>query len=450
MMENNFNYENEGYDFVIVGAGIAGLTAAYFLAKLRNKKVLLLDSDEAAGGLLKSDDINGAFFDYGTHHMSETGLEELDDFLFSACTKENYKITRLIEVGSYFNGTLSEKNCTVDLSSLEENIRNKCYFELLQSNGKEEYDSLKDFFVSRYGDTVYENVFYPVSKKYFGAEPDELHYSAGYFFDMSHVLAFNKEIWSELKKIDRYNKVLSHHVRVDGIIKHYPKHGGLSTFINMLMKKVKEAGVEVRLNAKLTGINVNDNLVESITVNDKEIKVKKIVWTLASGLFVFLSGIKQIKTSRPEFRGTTLFDFAFNKPLKTKCNFINIYQPDMLSGRITIYKNMGAVYNDDTYTCTVEVLFDEKLDESYIKPIQEELNNIGLIDESYECKYSGVRTIKTGFPVLYNNFVKVNAEATMALKERVSNVILSGKGVGKVFFMGDVLRDMYLQIKEEG
>jgi protoporphyrinogen oxidase len=54
---------------VIVGSGIAGITAAYLEAKKGNW-VTLIESDNRVGGLLKSDFFNDRYFDYGTHLMS--------------------------------------------------------------------------------------------------------------------------------------------------------------------------------------------------------------------------------------------------------------------------------------------------------------------------------------------------------------------------------------------
>ena len=76
---------------VVVGSGIAGITAAYFEAK-RGNSVTLIDSDNRAGGLLKSDFIIGRYFDYGTHIYTETGVEELDEFLFSDLNNDNCMI----------------------------------------------------------------------------------------------------------------------------------------------------------------------------------------------------------------------------------------------------------------------------------------------------------------------------------------------------------------------
>ena len=59
---------------VIVGSGIAGITAA----KLEGDKgndVVLLDISSRAGGLLTSDKIEGHYFDQGTHIFPATGLK---------------------------------------------------------------------------------------------------------------------------------------------------------------------------------------------------------------------------------------------------------------------------------------------------------------------------------------------------------------------------------------
>ena len=66
----------------VVGAGIAGIIAAYFEVK-KGHNVTLIEADARAGGLLKSDLSNGKYFDYGTHILSETGEKELDDLIFS-------------------------------------------------------------------------------------------------------------------------------------------------------------------------------------------------------------------------------------------------------------------------------------------------------------------------------------------------------------------------------
>ena len=67
---------------IVVGGGIVGITAAFF-AKKKGYDVILIEASDRLGGLLKSDCSDNGCFDYGTHIASMTGIDELDEFLFS-------------------------------------------------------------------------------------------------------------------------------------------------------------------------------------------------------------------------------------------------------------------------------------------------------------------------------------------------------------------------------
>ena len=61
------------YDAVIVGGGIAGLTAAAFLAR-ESRSVLLCEQEETTGGLVGSFTVNGFTFDRGIRAMENSGV----------------------------------------------------------------------------------------------------------------------------------------------------------------------------------------------------------------------------------------------------------------------------------------------------------------------------------------------------------------------------------------
>jgi phytoene dehydrogenase-like protein len=91
------------YDFIIIGAGMGGLSAANFLAKY-NKKVLVLEKHNIPGGLITSFARKGVHFDLGIH-----GLYEL---------KENQAIPQFMEYwGAPQIETVScrgDMNCYID------------------------------------------------------------------------------------------------------------------------------------------------------------------------------------------------------------------------------------------------------------------------------------------------------------------------------------------------
>ncbi len=93
----------EQYDFIIIGAGMGGLSAANFLAKY-NKRVLVLEKHNIPGGLVTSFARKGVHFDLGIH-----GLYEL---------RENQTIPQFLE---YWGGPPIETvlckgdmNCYID------------------------------------------------------------------------------------------------------------------------------------------------------------------------------------------------------------------------------------------------------------------------------------------------------------------------------------------------
>jgi phytoene dehydrogenase-like protein len=61
------------YDTIIVGGGIAGLTATAFLARER-KKVLLIEKNRDLGGLVNSFSRNGFHFDAGVRALEDAGI----------------------------------------------------------------------------------------------------------------------------------------------------------------------------------------------------------------------------------------------------------------------------------------------------------------------------------------------------------------------------------------
>lgn len=88
---------DKGNNVVIVGAGMAGLTAAAYLSR-ENYNVLLLDKNERVGGLVGTFESNGFFFDSGPRAFVNSGIVKpiLQDLGIHAEYLEN-KITIGVE-----------------------------------------------------------------------------------------------------------------------------------------------------------------------------------------------------------------------------------------------------------------------------------------------------------------------------------------------------------------
>lgn len=71
MTENNMNAQT--YDTIVVGGGIAGLTATTYLAR-KGQKVLLIEKNSETGGLVNTFSHNGFHFDAGVRALLDAGI----------------------------------------------------------------------------------------------------------------------------------------------------------------------------------------------------------------------------------------------------------------------------------------------------------------------------------------------------------------------------------------
>jgi protoporphyrinogen oxidase len=75
---------------IVVGGGISGILSALLLAKTHSN-VVLIERETKIGGLLSSvTSPAGDSFDYGTHYLIDTGIEEIDSLLFPAEWRANW------------------------------------------------------------------------------------------------------------------------------------------------------------------------------------------------------------------------------------------------------------------------------------------------------------------------------------------------------------------------
>lgn len=427
----------------IVGAGIAGIAAAKFEMDKGND-VILIEAGKQAGGLLKSDSVDGYHFDYGTHIIPETGLAPLDELLFGEVSEEEFSVEKLIAAGNYFNGSLNEKNCYVDTSTLTQNEYNQGCYDLINANITDA-ENLEDWYIGRYGKTFTSKVFAPVVKKYIGEDAKDLAPVVGNFFDMSRLLAFDQETTTKLSVIDQYAEVLGHHVRGEGVKKYYPKEGGVGVFVDHLLKKIDDNAVNILLETMIESIVDHNGTVSEVVTNKGTFKVDRLIWTIPVALIARYVPLG-IHIEKPKFRSTSIFDFAFKQPLASDATFINVYDVNLHAGRITLYQNLTKA-NYAKGTCTVEVLSDNQdLTEG---DILAELVEMGLVADASLCTFKRKRHIPFGFPILDLAYAKKSKTLSEAYQDHFKNVSFIGKGSEKAFFMTDVLKEAYTSLVGE-
>lgn len=427
---------------LVVGGGIVGITSAYF-AKNNENKVILVESSDSLGGLLKSTCNKYGCFDYGTHIATKTGVDELDDFLFSDFNENNCYKFNIGKSGNFYKGKLSDISPFVNTNHLDISDYQQGCSELELANNKVG-KNLKETLINRYGDTFYQCIFKDLIYKNFGCDAQYLANECLPLFDMPRILAFDKEV-SRQKKLNKVlDEKIGFHGFIAGVDKFYPKKGGIGHWIKNLEAKLLNLNIDIKTKSSITQIEANSTGF-LVHINDDILQVDELVWTLSSALLnkfidTGFSGIK------PSFRKMAIYDFVFEKPLKTDSYYINVYDNHLLSNRITCYQNLQST--SEFYACSVEVLNEDFFDfESKIKYIEQELIKIGITEEG--SKFSQCRILKEGFLSLTLDTSSYLKKINSFYEENFNNITLLGRSSDKGFFVSELLASAYHEVKKE-
>ncbi len=429
---------------IVVGAGIVGITAAYFEAQKGNQ-VVLIEASKQAGGLLRSSDSSFGAFDYGTHIAAATGHEALDAFLFDDA-KDMLHEFDIQKSGSYFSGALTEFSPFINVNGLLDKYRDSAYLDLVTApSNQQENDNAEQAIVAKFGQSIYDHALKPFILHAFGSDPKELPEYYINFFDMYRVVAFDEQTSTALKGVDYINDRIGFQVHTPGAPKFYPKSGGIGAWTEHLTNKVIKAGVEVMLDTQVTKMSQQGEQLH-IEAAGKVFAADKLVWTVSSALLTRYLPIES-KLQRPTFRTTALCDYVFEQPLETSCKYINNFDTQHIANRLTCYQNL--LPDSDFYGVTVEVLVDDLGDtNAMVTQVESELRDMGLISPNNRCVHQQYRPVKEGFPVI----TKENDLALKALNkeigERFEQITLLGRSSSKGFFMSELLIDAYKSARE--
>ena len=166
------------YDYIIVGAGITGITAAEQLANVYDKKVLLIDKNDHIGGNCYDyyDESGILVHKYGPH-IFHTNNEEVYSYLslFTTWNVYNHKLVCNINntvIPVPFNlisidKTMQEDNQKITTALLTEYIVNDTLpLDKLKESKNPDIQKLVNY--------VNENIYTPYVKKIYGVDPEKI------------------------------------------------------------------------------------------------------------------------------------------------------------------------------------------------------------------------------------------------------------------------------------
>ena len=259
------------YDYIVLGAGITGLT---LLKKLKEKgynNILGIEREKEAGGLCRTFYVDGHACDIGGHFF-QTKFPEVEKFVFSHFSKEkmyqiNPRISKIniygIDIDYPLEANLWQLPVEKQVEYLISIVRNG------EALGKPEPKNYEEWIRWKLGDKVCDEYLIPYNSKLWGVPSDEMDVDWLHKIPRIEVEEILKNSLSHTQDVEKYPA----HIRP-----YYPKSGGYGRVIEAIAADINKY---IKFNTKVTKLIYDKN--EKVWIVNDEFKAKHIInstpWT---------------------------------------------------------------------------------------------------------------------------------------------------------------------------
>ena len=455
---------------VIVGAGPAGLTAGYELLKNTDILPIILESTDVIGGISQTVQHKGNRMDIGGHRffsknkeimdwwhniMPIQGGPSYDDILLNKQDrflnsigpepeKEDrvmlyrQRVSRIFFLRKFFDYPISLKMETFANMGMWRTINAGTGYLAAQIHKKPEY-SLEEFYINRFGKTLYSMFFEDYTEKVWGIHPSKLGADWGSQrikgVSISAVIKdmFKKKFSS---KVDNQNVETSF---IEEFI--YPKYGPGQLW-EIVAQETQKSGGKVYMESEVKEINIKDNKVISVGYErDGKIETCPCDYLLSTmpikDLIASIYGIEvplQVKRIADElpYRDFISVGLLVNKMKiknKTKITtfedrvpdtWIYVQERDVKVGRLQIFNNWSPYLVQDykntmwigmEYFCTEGDEMWTMDRDDFIKMAIEELDKINMINKDDVLDSVQVK-IKKAYPSYFGTYYELDKVKT--------------------------------------
>lgn len=161
---------NLNHSTIIIGGGLTGISAALHL----KHPYLLFEQESRLGGLARTEERDGFFFDYTGHwlHLRDTYAKDLVN---RHAEKDLQSIPRKAKV--YSNGTFIRYPFQANVHGLPSPVIYECllgYIESLQRRNESEPRNFEQYILHHFGSGIARHFMIPYNSKLWGVHPREI------------------------------------------------------------------------------------------------------------------------------------------------------------------------------------------------------------------------------------------------------------------------------------
>src|SRR3954452_24008409 len=250
-------------DVVVIGAGPAGLTAAYALTK-RGEPVTVLEADQVVGGISRTVERDGWRFDIGGHRFF-TKVPVVEQLWHEILPDEEFllrpRMSRIYYDGKFFDYPLRAMNALRNLGFVEA-VRCVLSYLWARVHPPKDQTNYEGWLVARFGWRLYRTFFKTYTEKVWGIPVSDM--PADWAAQRVKSLSLGNAIVNALLPKRNQKDITS-------LIEEfqYPKFGP-GMMWERCTELVREQGNEVRLNTAVTKIHHDGSHATSVTIRNAD------------------------------------------------------------------------------------------------------------------------------------------------------------------------------------
>lgn len=444
---------------IIIGGGPAGLTAAYELLKTTDIHPIILEASNTFGGISRTEVYKKNRMDIGGHRfftknkeveaiwneiMPLQGTPAKDDIILATekqfCkggpnpeTEDNvmllrHRVSRIYYLKKFFDYPISIKFQTFANMGLSRTMKAGCSY-LGSMIHKRKENSLEDFYINRFGKTLYSMFFEDYTEKLWGIHPSKI--SPDWGAQRVKGLSIGKVLLSALKKPFTTNQAKVETSLIEQF--EYPKKGP-GQYWEAMADKILELGGEIRKNTTVVGVKKDNNQITALEVEDAsgrhEITGDYYISSMAikdlvEAMLDVPEDIYEIATNLPyrDFITVGLLCDKLEIKNKTKLKTVQNIVPDcwiyvqereVKLGRIQVFNNWSPYMVDDLehtvwigleYFCSEGDHLWSMEDDEFIAFAKDELEKIGVVKKEHVLDATRIR-VKKAYPAYFGTYAQ--------------------------------------------
>ncbi|MFS2099257.1 NAD(P)/FAD-dependent oxidoreductase [Variovorax sp. Varisp85] len=464
---------------VVIGAGPAGLTAAYELQRAGVKRVCVVEADTQVGGISKTVEYRGNRIDIGGHRFfsksdwvmqwwaSILPVEKVEDgvspsFKYQGQQREALP-ANLAEVTPsarddvmmvrnrlsriYFNERFFDYPLKLNAGNLRKLGWAKTvtfglsYIKAKASPIKQEA-SLQDFFINRFGEKLYRQFFKEYTEKVWGVPCGEI--SAAWGAQRVKSLSVSKALWHAAKSALGMNSGQAEQTSlIESFV--YPKLGPGQMWEEVAKRFVSSGGV-LLMRHRAQRIEISEGAVRAVDVISPDGQHQRLDCTHVISTMPIKDLVAASKDAWPaevtdiaarlEYRDFMTVGLLYRRedlPVALNDNWIYIQEPGVKVGRVQVFNNWSPYMVNDPDTVWLGLEFfckegDElwsMSDESLKQLAQSEMKQIKLVSASKAVDATVLRVPKA-YPGYFGKAYEQFDQVQLAL-DAVPNLFLVGR-----------------------